>query len=327
MKVLFNIYPVAFACPGGGEMQLLNTKNALEKNGIEVILYDIWNPQFDNADVVHFFSVQGGVYNFCYYVYNIGIPLVISPIIWLGRDKNNYPLGEMGEMLKRCSQIFPNSVAEQKLLEKEFNLEKSRFHVTNNAVSEHFILENVHESFSKKYNLEDPFLLNVANIEERKNQLNLIKALKNRNKKLILIGNIRDEDYFNRCMEEGKGFVKHIGYLNNDDPILISAYKECELFILPSLLETPGLSALEAAACGAKIVITEIGCTKEYFEGMVTYVDPYNIQNIYNGIKNELSIERDGSISDKVVNKFTWDNTAKQCIEGYKKAIEMQGNI
>ena len=68
MRVLFNTYPVAFDCPGGGEMQLLKCKQALESLGVEVLLFDPWRPQFEQVDVVHYFSVQGGSMNFCDYV-------------------------------------------------------------------------------------------------------------------------------------------------------------------------------------------------------------------------------------------------------------------
>ena len=47
MRILFNTYPVAFACPGGGEIQLLKSREALEKTGQQVFLFNIWDPQFD----------------------------------------------------------------------------------------------------------------------------------------------------------------------------------------------------------------------------------------------------------------------------------------
>ena len=75
MRVLFNTYPVAFDCPGGGEIQLLESKKALERVGLEVLLYNFWHPRFDDVDLVHYFSVQGGSMNFCSHVKRRGLPL------------------------------------------------------------------------------------------------------------------------------------------------------------------------------------------------------------------------------------------------------------
>ena len=57
---------------------------------------------------------------------------------------------------------------------------------------------------------------------------------------------------------------------------------------MPSFYETPGLAALEAAVVGIPIVITEQGCTKEYFEENVFYCNPHIEESILNGLENSL---------------------------------------
>ena len=56
MKVLFNTYSTAFFCPGGGEVQLLKTREHLQQLGVEVDLYDPWEPAVERYDIVHMFS-------------------------------------------------------------------------------------------------------------------------------------------------------------------------------------------------------------------------------------------------------------------------------
>jgi glycosyltransferase involved in cell wall biosynthesis len=325
MKVLFNTYPVAFDCPGGGEIQLLKTKEALESLGSEVVLFDAWSPIPSDVDVVHYFSVQGGSINFCSYVKDKGLPLVISPIIWLGRDKDKYPLGEIGELLRISDAIFPNSISEQKLLAEFFAVDESKFHMTYNAIDREFATDSPSDEFRTEFQIDGPFILNVANIEERKNQLSLVRAVKGMDLQLVLVGNIRDKVLFDACMNEGKDFVRYVSYIPHEHPLLKSAYDTCDLFVLPSLLETPGLSALEAAARGKKLVITEIGAMGEYFGDFVTYVDPYSVHSIREGIERELKTHRDGSLRHHVAANFTWQHTAQQTLEGYGKAIRGRG--
>lgn len=322
MHVVFNTYPVAFDCPGGGEIQLLKTKEALEKKGIEVLLYDPWNPRLSGAEVVHYFSVQSGAINFCSYVKRgKGLPLVISPIIWLGRDKQSYPLGEIKELFNLCDMILPNSVAELKQLSGFFEVPETKFHVTRNGIDPCFADPVTGEPFIERFGIKKPFLLNVANIEPRKNQINLIRAVKGMGIELILVGNVRDRPYFDECMEAGRGFTRHLGYLGHGSELLRSAYGLCDAFVLPSLLETPGLSALEAAAAGARIVVTGIGSAEEYFGRMATYVDPYDTDSIRRGIETELGVRRDEGLGKRVMENYTWERTALEVIGAYERVL------
>jgi glycosyltransferase involved in cell wall biosynthesis len=324
MRILFNTYPVAFDCPGGGEIQLLKSKQALEDNGIEVVLYNQWNPQLNNVDVVHYFSVQGGSSNFCNYVKNKGIPLVISPILWI--NENNYtlyPLDEINHLINISNLLLPNSVSESHNLSKYFDVSSNKIFVINNGIDLSFFKSSVSSKlFTDEFKIEKPFLLNVANIEKRKNQLSLIKAMKGLDLDLILLGNIRDKEYFQACLEEGNNFVRYLGYLPHNSKLLISAYYACEAFVLPSLLETPGLAALEAAATGAKIIITEEGCTQEYFQDLATYVSPLNISSIRNGIVYEISKQKRPEIISHIREKFTWQTTARQLIKAYSQVLK-----
>ena len=47
MKVLFNTWGGAYFNPGGGEVQLNFSKEYLEKQNIQVELFNQWNPQKD----------------------------------------------------------------------------------------------------------------------------------------------------------------------------------------------------------------------------------------------------------------------------------------
>lgn len=322
MRILFNTYPVAFFYPGGGEIQLLKTKEGIEKKGIEVKLFNTWKPQLKKVDLVHYFSIMGDSVNFCSYVKKIGLPLVISPIIWLGRDKETYPLAGMKALFDLCDLILPNSVMELEKFSRFFKIPKEKFFVVRNGVDPSFSSRIPENLFREKFGIKNEFLLNVANIERRKNQLSLIRAIKKMGLDLILFGNIRDESYFNKCMSEGKGFIKYLGYINHDSDTLKSAYRACKLFVLPSLLETPGLAALEAAAAGAKIVITEIGSTKEYFGNMATYVDPYDINDIHKTILRALRNKKNQGLSKYIIENFNWEKTGEQTIEAYQLVLD-----
>jgi glycosyltransferase involved in cell wall biosynthesis len=321
MRILFNTYPVAFDCIGGGEIQLLKTKEALEALGVVVSLFDTWDPQLDRHDLVHFFSVQGGSINFCSHVKRKGLPLVISPVLWLGEEKEAYPLGEIRDLLHLADRALPNSHAELRLLADSFGLPATHFSVVPNGVDPDFARPVSPQVFRSACDLRGPFLLNVANIEPRKNQLTLIRAMKSLDVPLVLLGNVRDDEYFRQCLREGENLVRYLGYLENGSDLLVSAYKACEALVLPSLLETPGLAALEAAAAGARIVITEVGSTREYFGEYATYVNPHDERDINRGIAAELAACRDEALRRRILSRYTWTHAARQTMAVYETLI------
>lgn len=321
MKIFFNTYPVAFQCAGGGEIQLIKSKEALERRGHEVILFNQWEHKLSEADVVHQFSVQGGIYNLCAYTRAQKIPLVLSPILWLSEYIDQYPMGEIGYMTSVADVICPNSQAEVDRFLQHFDAPASKYHVTHNGVDALFFHREPADLFLAEYNIDRPFILCVGNIETRKNQLSLLKAASNIGQHVVLIGNIRDQNYFAQLENEFRGQFSYIGFLEHDSPLLRSAYAACTTFALPSLLETPGLAALEAAAAGTPLVITKEGCTTEYFDDAAYYADPKDVGDIARKLMQAINAGRDKCNLSSQVERFSWDLVAEELEQAYLKAI------
>ena len=159
-------------------------------------------------------------------------------------------------------------------------------------------------------------------MENRKNQLALIRAIKDLSIPLVLAGQVRDDAYFQQCMTEGNGMVRHVGALPYSGSLLKSAYSGCQVFALPSLLETPGIAALEAASQGAPVVITSEGCTREYFDDLATYVVPHDVADIRAGILSALAKKREDSLRRLVLSRYTWDNSGQSLLEAYRSVCD-----
>lgn len=321
MRILMNTNPIAFQCVGGGEIQLLNTAKALQEIGVEVSFFDPWKTKITEFDIVHYFTTAAGSELFCKYVKSLGLPLVISPILWIESLGKNDPIGEVNTLLNISDLISINSQSEIDNIEAFMHykpIKHEKFHVTYNACADH-IKRPVSVSFSKHYGITKPFVLVVANIDERKNIASFIEVMKRFTEfDLVLIGQVRDNDYFNRLAIESNPQVKYIGYLDNHSDLLISAYRECHLFALPSFLETPGIVAIEACANQAKLLITEVGATKEYFGEEAVYMNPHNFEDMCAKLKIALYSK---TVSSPDVSRFTWQNTALQLKEGYQKIV------
>ncbi|MFL9985159.1 glycosyltransferase [Paraburkholderia sediminicola] len=306
MKVLFATYPMAFHTPGGGEIQLLAYRKHLPAHGVGVTLFDQWNPRFLEHDVVHFFSCVGGSVHFCNFVKQLGLPLVVSSSLWVTEEtKHLYPIGEIHHQFSLADRVVANSDIECETLARIFDLPREKFATVLNGVEESFYEPVAPDLFRSEFKIHDRFVLNVGNIEPRKNQLALIKAMKSFPElKLVLIGHQRDPEYAKACFAEGGDQVIYASTLAHDSPILRSAYAACEAFVLPSTLETPGLAALEAHAAGARIAVTKVGSTEEYFAEHVAYLDPFDVENIAQSIRTALIKKRAGTLS--TARDLTW---------------------
>lgn len=312
MRVLFATYPWAFETPGGGEIQLLKYERYLKAAGHDVVRHDSWSASLSGADVVHFFSCMGGSIHFCNYVKSRGMPLVVSSSLWITEETRHlYPVGEIAAQLSLADVIVTNGELESDQLSAVLAIDRAKFLTVYNACDPEFATPVDPGLFRDRFGITGPFLLNVGNVEPRKNQLALIRAAKAVGQRLVIIGHVRSPDYAATCWAEGEGLVTYLGPIEHGDPLLRSAYAACSTFCLPSTLETPGLAALEAAAAGAQLVITAEGSTREYFGGDAFYVDSADVTDIVAGIRSALAAPISTRLRQRIAERFTWNRAVE----------------
>jgi glycosyltransferase involved in cell wall biosynthesis len=322
MKVLFATYPMAFHTPGGGEIQLLAYEKHLPQHGVEVTLFDQWKPRFLEHDLVHFFSCVGGSVHLCHFVKQLGLPLVVSSSLWVTEEtKHLYPCDEIRHQFLLADRVIANSEIECETLARTLDLPREKFVSVLNGVDNLFFDSVPSHRFRDTFNITGPFVLNVGNIEPRKNQLALIRAMKQMPElQLVLIGHERDPAYAQACREEGGEQVRFLGPIAHTDPLLRSAYAACEVFCLPSTLETPGLAALEAYAVGAHIAITEVGSTREYFghASNVQFLDPASVPTIVGAIRSARA-DKDRALPSPLndARSLSWRNITSNLANAY----------
>ncbi|GAA5220752.1 glycosyltransferase family 4 protein [Membranihabitans marinus] len=143
----------------------------------------------------------------------------------------------------------------------------------------------------KELDLPSEFILYVGSIMKRKNTLRLIRAWEQLPEKpnLIIYGN---GNYFRKDIQK---YIRdrHLSpRVQLRQPVafhdLPDLYKMASSVIYPSLLEGFGLPVLEALACGAKVVTSNISSMPEAGGDHCTYVDPYDVEAIAQGMKESL---------------------------------------
>jgi glycosyltransferase involved in cell wall biosynthesis len=105
-------------------------------------------------------------------------------------------------------------------------------------------------------------------------------------------------------LAENDSSVRDTGYV--DDEELAALYSGAAVFVLPSSYEGFGMPVLEARACGAPVVTTDLAELREAGGPDCVYIQPTE-DGIRNGILTALSLPRPGPLAPA---SRTWDVSA-----------------
>lgn len=149
------------------------------------------------------------------------------------------------------------------------------------------------EMVTAKYSLPEKFLLYVGTIEERKNLLTIVKAMKNvKDIPLVVIGN--KKTYFNKVKEymAANGLQNRVIVLENvahhEMPVI---YSKASIFIFPSLFEGFGIPIIEALTSKTPVITSKGGCFPEAGGPSSLYIDPLNAEELAEKINMLLNSE------------------------------------
>jgi glycosyltransferase involved in cell wall biosynthesis len=159
-----------------------------------------------------------------------------------------------------------------------------------------------------RYGVRQPYLLSVSTWEPRKGLQPLIRAFRGMqaeglipNHKLLLVGERGWKDSSIIELARDSEAVVGLGFV--DDASLAALYSGADAFIYPSIYEGFGMPVLEARACGARVVTSDIPELREAGDDDAIYVAPTE-QGIRSGIS--LAVE---AAAPKAVDWRDWNWT------------------
>jgi glycosyltransferase involved in cell wall biosynthesis len=221
-------------------------------------------------------------------------------------------------VLESVNVLLPNSHTEQRELERCFGVHCDTVPVPNGVNTRRFGRP------PEGWDLDRSGVLCVGRIEPRKNQLALIRAVRNTGIHVKLVGRSGpySRAYEKRCWQEAGAEIDFLGYRGEQE--LRELYWNHRVHVSTSWYETPGLASLEAAACGCAIVTSAGGCTREYFEDEAEYCDPGDPASIRAALEKALARPTSSRLATRVLRSFTWDAAARATLDGYELAIRVK---
>lgn len=178
--------------------------------------------------------------------------------------------------------------------------------------------------FEQEYGIKD-FVLCVARIEARKNQVMLVHALRDSGLPIVLIGHTANQPYRDILEKHRTPNVTVIDRLPPNSPLLASAFAAARVAVLASWAEGAPLAALEAAASGANLVLSDESGESEYFGDRARYCDPGDPASIRQAVMDAYSTPRDAAAiqaqKDFIATTYSWERHRDGTEAVYAKAI------
>lgn len=168
--------------------------------------------------------------------------------------------------------------------------------------------------FSKK---PGDYLIFSAKIMSYKNPLDAIKAAKIAGKKIILIGRINDQEYFEAKIKPL--LSKNVTYLGEVSfSKAIKLYGKAKAFLFPIKWEEPfGLVMIEAMACGTPVIAYPNGAVPEVIKNEKTGFIVKNVSEMVKAIKKIDKVDR-SKCRERVEKYFS----VEKMVDNYEKIIK-----
>ena len=239
-------------------------------------------------------------------------------------------------MAGAASQIITPTDAIKREVCERLNVNPDKVTVTPEAPRAIFARREAAETLETRARLgvDDDFILFVGTLEPRKNLQRLVDAYEqilrttSVNPPPLVIAGGRGwlmDDFAASLAHRGLNErIRFTGYLNDDE--LCALYSSCKLFVYPSLYEGFGLPPLEAMACGAPVVTSNIAAIKETVGDSARLVDPLSVEGIADALVEVLSDENArahfAAAGREQVKNFSWERTARKTLGVYRKLLE-----
>ncbi len=188
------------------------------------------------------------------------------------------------------------AVSEQtkKDLQNYFNIPENKIRVvyqSGNPIFSKKLDPHKVENIREKYSIPSGYVLNLGTIEERKNLLQLVKAVHSAKNTVPLVIVGRAKKHYAEKVHEyiARNRLDNIHFLHNvptsDLPAL---YQGASLFAYPSSFEGFGIPVLEAVQSGTPVIAGAGHCLEETGGPESIYINPFNIEKFSAAIDNIL---------------------------------------
>jgi glycosyltransferase involved in cell wall biosynthesis len=248
--------------------------------------------------------------------------------------------------LTRANRVIAVSEATKRDVEHMMGVPSDRIRRVYNAADPGFLTppdprrSDAQLRILERYQINYPYLLYAGNIRRHKNVPRLVEAFAvvreqlashpvYRDLRLVIIGDtisLYPDVRATVIKSRVEPVVRFLGFVPFE--ALRCFYEFAAAFVFPSRYEGFGLPPLEAMACGAPVVVSNVSSLPEVVGDAAVQVNPENVFEIARGIRQVLldeELRADLIQRGKLqAARFSWDTAAREVLAIYREAVESQ---
>lgn len=274
-------------------------------------------------------------------------PKICTPFFHFSNPR--YSDLDLIEVLKKFDIIIACTSVEKKFLIENLKIPRENIKVISMGV-DYYRFERVHKSKLKNYYFKNIYfdkkekhyklILFCGNKNYEKGAISILKSIPHILKKIkkvnfIFIGPSTTAYNHELRKIQKTTNIKIINFTPDNltgyyDKKKLTAFKEADLYLMPSRSDAFGISFLEAWAAGKPVIGARIGATpeviRENIDGfLVEFDNPEDIaQKVVKLLKNKRLRKKLGSAGQlKVSQNYTWDIIAKKTHELYQTLMNI----
>lgn len=267
--------------------------------------------------------------------------ITIHDLIPLAHPEH-FPPGIKGEIkwqiqkyqAKRANKIITDSNASKEDIKYFLHVADEKISVIYLAADSIFYKKFPQSSFENlrvKFKLPKYFYLYVGDANWNKNIVNILSAIQTSDEEIVLVGktfskkssqNLWDNELQKAEKLMSRTRVTVISEISNEE--LAQLYQMSVALLFPSRSEGFGLPVIEAMASGCPVITSNRGSLKEIVSNEALIVDPENVTEIVEAIKQIRSVnlrKRLVNAARKRAEKFHWKKTALETKQVYETVL------
>ena len=237
-------------------------------------------------------------------------------------------------MARKATKIITATEFVKKQVSEHLQVDPAKIEVTPYAPRSTFrpLSRSETEETRTRLGIEENFILFVGTVEPRKNLITLLRAFAEilrsteLRPQLVIAGQKGwlTGETMNYVESEGLGErVNFTGYVTDDD--LRALYSCCAVCVYPSLYEGFGLPPLEAMACGAPVIASNVPSLSEAVGQAALTIPPTDVQRLAQGLVEMIRDEGKRSHFARAglehAAQFSWERTAQLTLDVYRKSF------
>ena len=282
---------------------------------------------FGGYDIIHYHAIGPSVPIFIPHLLGKKTVATVHGLNWRcakwGKFASMYL--KFGEKMaaKFADEVVVLSEEMQKYFKDTYNRETT---LIKNAVVP--IEQTPCDIITKKFNLKkDDYILFLARVTPEKGLQYLISAYKQSklDKKLVIAGDLPDSDYCREIKDMAKDCENIIftGFANLN--LVQELYSNCAVYVLPSETEGLALTLIEAMACGARCVTSDIPENTVVLKDFGKFFVSKDVNSLANALVEMVNEPFDAQKMSRqmeyIKNDYSYDRFYREYLNLYKKVL------